>query len=161
RAALATATPRLSASFSVRSRPSRDLSAIVVASTATMVPRMREGVCAQTGTAADSAAAKATTTAANRIGVLRRRAPRKSRRTGSEQRTAQFCSANALPRHLAEHGAAADHAALARRIVRGRAMQDAPVVPHDQLPRRPAVPVGQVVVHDRRIELLDQRAALG
>jgi hypothetical protein len=64
-------------------------------------------------------------------------------------------------RRFAEDGAAAYDAALGRRIVRCSAMQEAAVVPDDELVRPPAMLVGEVGVHRQRVQFLDERAPFG
>src|SRR5262245_17404971 len=72
----------------------------------------------------------------------------------------RFDERRSLPRRFTQHGAASDHAPLHRRVVLGGAVHQAPVVPDDELARRPAMFVGEIRMHGERVQLLDQRAPL-
>src|SRR4051812_45803552 len=61
-----------------------------------------------------------------------------------------------LRRHSPKYRAAADHTALRRRVVVGRTMHEAAIVPNDELPWQPPMLVREVLVHHELVDFLDQ-----
>src|SRR5689334_22382961 len=65
-----------------------------------------------------------------------------------------------LLRHLTQNRTPAYHTALARGIVLGGTMHYTAVVPDDELPRNPAVLIGEIRMHRQLVQLVDQRPTL-